>query len=543
MSEHPQYKSDTIIALATPSGIGAIGVIRLSGPDAISLVNEVFGGKDLSIQHSHTIHFGTIKDGKQVLDEVLVSIFIGPRSYTRENVVEISTHGSAFIIESIIKLLIRKGARPANPGEFTLRAFLNGQLDLSQAEAVADLIASNSQASHQVAMQQMRGGFSSELQHLRDQLIHFASMIELELDFGEEDVEFANRDDLKGLIYQIQRILHRLIQSFEQGNVMKNGVPVVIAGKPNVGKSTLLNALLNEERAIVSEIAGTTRDTVEDHMIIGGINFRFIDTAGIRDTEDIIEAKGVERTHEKIKQAKLIIYLVDPEQEVEEIKSQINYLEQLSIPFLTVVNKKDLANDDFLEQLEGIGRKSDVGGRKSEVGSRNSDVRSQKSEGGSQKSEIGSPKSDAGSQNSDNQTSDLRPQTSYLIPQTSDLIPQTSDLIPHTSDLRPQSPDLIFISARNNEGIEELKSEILRKVNLHSINTDDVLVSNIRHLEALQKTEESLNRVLQNIDQPITSDFLASDIKQALYYLGEITGQVTTDDLLETIFSKFCIGK
>ena len=507
MSDRPAgtsfYNSNTIIALATPSGIGAIGVIRLSGPDAISLVNEVFGGKDLSIQHSHTIHFGTIKDGKQVLDEVLVSIFIGPRSYTRENVVEISTHGSAFIIESIIKLLIRKGARPANPGEFTLRAFLNGQLDLSQAEAVADLIASNSQASHQVAMQQMRGGFSTELQHLRDQLIHFASMIELELDFGEEDVEFANRDDLKGLIYQIQRILHRLIQSFEQGNVMKNGVPVVIAGKPNVGKSTLLNALLNEERAIVSEIAGTTRDTVEDHMIIGGINFRFIDTAGIRDTEDIIEAKGVERTHAKIKEAKLIIYLVDPEQDVEEIGQQMKYLESLDIPFLTVVNKKDLANADFLERLE-----SEVGGQKSEVGSPKSDVRS--------------PKSEAGSMNDDDQTSDLRPQTSFL---------------------RPQSSDLIFISARNKEGIDLLKQEILRKVNLHSINTDDVLVSNIRHLEALQKTEESLNRVLQNIDQPITSDFLASDIKQALYYLGEITGQVTTDDLLETIFSKFCIGK
>jgi tRNA modification GTPase len=496
MSDHPQYQSDTIIALATPSGIGAIGVIRLSGSDAISLVNEVFGGKDLSIQHSHTIHFGTIKDEKQVLDEVLVSIFIGPKSYTREHVVEISTHGSAFIIESIIKLLIRKGARPANPGEFTLRAFLNGQLDLSQAEAVADLIASNSQASHQVAMQQMRGGFSGELQHLRDQLIHFASMIELELDFGEEDVEFANRDDLKGLIYQIQRILYRLIQSFEQGNVMKNGVPVVIAGKPNVGKSTLLNALLNEERAIVSEIAGTTRDTVEDHMIIGGINFRFIDTAGIRDTEDIIEAKGVERTHEKIKQAKLIIYLVDPEQDVEEILEQMKYLESLGIPFLTVVNKKDLANADFRERLE-----SEVGSLKSEVGG--------------QKSEVGSLKSDVGSLKSADHTS-------YPVPQT---------------------PDLIFISARNKEGIDLLQQEILRKVNLHAINTDDVLVSNIRHLEALQKTEESLKRVLQNIDQPITSDFLASDIKQALYYLGEITGQVTTDDLLETIFSKFCIGK
>ncbi len=479
MSDSPAgtslYNSDTIIALATPSGIGAIGVIRLSGPDAISLVNEVFGGKDLSIQHSHTIHFGTIKDGKQVLDEVLVSIFIGPRSYTRENVVEISTHGSAFIIENIIKLLIRKGARPANPGEFTLRAFLNGQLDLSQAEAVADLIASNSQASHQVAMQQMRGGFSSELQHLRDQLIHFASMIELELDFGEEDVEFANRDDLKGLIYQIQRILHRLIQSFEQGNVMKNGVPVVIAGKPNVGKSTLLNALLNEERAIVSEIAGTTRDTVEDHMIIGGINFRFIDTAGIRDTEDIIEAKGVERTHAKIKEAKLIIYLVDPEQDVDEIVEQMKYIESLGIPFLTVVNKEDLLTAEFEQEVSGI--------------------RYQVSGGGD-------------------------------------------------PDNRQQTADnILLISARNKTGIEELKSEILRKVNLHSINTDDVLVSNIRHLEALQKTEESLNRVLQNIDQPITSDFLASDIKQALYYLGEITGQVTTDDLLETIFSKFCIGK
>ncbi|MES2875385.1 MAG: tRNA uridine-5-carboxymethylaminomethyl(34) synthesis GTPase MnmE, partial [Bacteroidota bacterium] len=323
---NPLYNTDTIIALATPSGIGAIGVIRLSGPDAISLANEVFNGKDLSIQKTHTIHFGTIKDGDLILDEVLVSIFIGPKSYTRENVVEISTHGSAFIIESIIKLFVRNGARPANPGEFTLRAFLNGQLDLSQAEAVADLIASNSKASHQVAMQQMRGGFSHELQHLRDQLIHFASMIELELDFGEEDVEFANREDLKGLIYQIMRILHRLIQSFEQGNVMKNGVPVVIAGKPNVGKSTLLNALLNEERAIVSEIAGTTRDTVEDEIIIGGINFRFIDTAGIRETVDIIEAKGVERTHEKIAQAKLIIYLVDPEQEVSDIEEQLKYL-------------------------------------------------------------------------------------------------------------------------------------------------------------------------------------------------------------------------
>jgi tRNA modification GTPase len=489
MSDTPVYNSDTIIALATPSGIGAIGVIRLSGPDAIALVNAVFAGKDLNIQHTHTIHFGTIRDGNQIIDEVLVSLFVGPKSYTRENVVEISTHGSAYIIESIIKLLIRKGARPANPGEFTLRAFLNGQLDLSQAEAVADLIASNSQASHQVAMQQMRGGFSGELQHLRDQLIHFAAMIELELDFGEEDVEFANREQLKGLIYQIQRILLRLIQSFEQGNVMKNGVPVVIAGKPNVGKSTLLNTLLNEERAIVSEIAGTTRDTVEDEMIIGGLRFRFIDTAGIRETVDIIEAKGVERTHEKIKQAKLIIYLVDPEQDVEEISTQIAYLEGLEIPFLAVVNKLDLLSPKFEAKLSVI---------------------------------------------------------SYhpIAIGLSDISAQTSGFVPQTPGNRQQATDnILFISAKNKTGIEDLKLHILRKVNLHSINTDDVLISNIRHLEALQKTEESLNRVLINIDNPITSDFLASDIKQALYYLGEITGQVTTDDLLETIFSKFCIGK
>ena len=451
------FSPDTIIALATPSGTGAIGVIRLSGPEALTLVKQVFKGKDLEKQASHTIHFGTIRDDEAILDEVLASIFIAPHSYTKENVVEISTHGSAYIIESIIKLLVRKGARPANPGEFTLRAFLNGKMDLSQAEAVADLIASDSKASHQMAIQQMRGGFSNELQHLRDQLIHFAAMIELELDFGEEDVEFANRDDLKGLIYQINRVLQKLISSFELGNVMKNGVPVVIAGKPNVGKSTLLNALLNEERAIVSEIPGTTRDTIEDEMNIRGINFRFIDTAGIRDTEDIIEAMGVERTHEKIRLAKLIIYLVDPEQDMEDIHKQIAYLNDLQIPYLALVNKMDLLTGSLKSSLADL--------------------------------------------------------------------------------------DLVYISALNKEGIEELKEHILNKVNLQKINADDVLVSNIRHLEALQKTQESLNRVLENIGNPVTSDFLAMDIKQALYYLGLITGQVTTDDLLETIFSKFCIGK
>ena len=393
-----------------------------------------------------------------MLDEVLVSLFIAPHSYTKEDVVELSTHGSPFIIETIIKLLVKKGARVAKPGEFTLRAFLNGQLDLSQAEAVADLIASNSQASHQVAMQQMRGGFSSELQSLRDQLIHFASMIELELDFSEEDVEFANRDDLKNLIYRINHIIHRLMQSFEQGNVMKNGVPVVIAGKPNVGKSTLLNALLNEDRAIVSEIAGTTRDTIEDEMTISGIKFRFIDTAGIRDAEDTVEALGVLRTHEKMKQAKLIIYLFDPSQSAEDVKEQLAQIRLLNIPYITLLNKQDLMRHDLSSQFS--------------------------------------------------------------------------------------NDDFYFISAKNKEGIDSLKVEILHKLNLHQISTDDVIVSNIRHLEALQKTKESLGLVLQGIDSAIvTSDFLAVDIKQALHYLGEITGTVTTDDLLENIFSKFCIGK
>ncbi|MEY3679171.1 MAG: tRNA uridine-5-carboxymethylaminomethyl(34) synthesis GTPase MnmE, partial [Bacteroidota bacterium] len=392
--------SDTIVALATPSGSGAIGVIRLSGPEAVTLTRQIFKGKDLSKQASHTIHFGTIRDGEQIIDEVLVSLFIAPHSYTREDVVEISTHGSAFIIEKIIKLLITQGARAAKPGEFTLRAFLNGQLDLSQAEAVADLIASHSQASHQMAIQQMRGGFSNQLKQLREELIHFASMIELELDFAEEDVEFANRGDLKALIYQINQVIRSLIDSFEQGNVLKKGVPVVIAGQPNVGKSTLLNTLLNEERAIVSDIAGTTRDTIEDEMILNGVHFRFIDTAGIRETKDAIEAKGVERTLDKMKLAKLIIYLFTPDQDEESVISQLSALDKLQILFIGLLNKADLLN------------------------------------------------------------------------------------YPHQS--KGQQIELLPISAQQKVGIDTLKSAILEKVNLSTINTEGVMVSNIRHLEALQ---------------------------------------------------------
>ena len=449
--------NDTIIALSTPPGSGAIGVVRLSGPEAISLTNQVFGGKDLEKQATHTLHFGLIKDGEIVIDEVVVSLFVGPRSYTKENVVEISCHGSNYIIQQIINLLIRKGARAAKPGEFTLRAFLNGGLDLSQAEAVADLIASDSKASHEVAMQQMRGGFSNELKGLREQLIHFASMIELELDFAEEDVEFANRDQLRDLVQRINKVLQRLIHSFEVGNVIKNGVPVVIAGKPNVGKSTLLNALLNEERAIVSDIAGTTRDTIEDEININGVVFRFIDTAGIRETADVIEAKGVERTLDKMKQAKLIIYMVDAQEEQAEVVKQLNDLSKQDTPFLFIVNKFELLSqgqkDFYLEQ------------------------------------------------------------------------------------------DALLISAKDKIGIDTLEATLLGKVNLSNINTSETLVTNIRHVEALKQTQNSLNSVLENIYNPVTSDFLAMDIKQALHYLGEITGTVTTDDLLENIFTKFCIGK
>src|SRR6201746_545053 len=315
---------ETIVALATPSGSGALGIIRLSGPDSIALAQSVFKGKDLTKQESHTIHFGNIVDDDLILDEVLVSLFIAPRSYTRENVVEISCHGSAYIIESIIKLLIKNGARSAKAGEFTLRAFLNGQLDLSQAEAVADLTASNSKHSQQVALQQLRGGFSTQLQTLRDQLVQFASLIELELDFAEEDVEFANRDQLKNLIHQILSVITKLIQSFELGNAIKQGVNTVIAGRPNAGKSTLLNALLNEERAIVSPTPGTTRDTIEEVLNINGINFRLIDTAGIREATDAIEQIGVQRTMEKISQSALLIYVYDASQiTLEELNQDI----------------------------------------------------------------------------------------------------------------------------------------------------------------------------------------------------------------------------
>ncbi|MHA4896031.1 tRNA uridine-5-carboxymethylaminomethyl(34) synthesis GTPase MnmE [Pedobacter sp. PWIIR3] len=453
--------NDTIVALSTPPGIGAIGVIRLSGKEAISITNSVFIGKNLLDQDSHTIHFGLIKDEGQVIDEVLVSLFVSPKSYTKENVVEISCHGSNYIIQKIITLLIKKGATAAKPGEFTLRAFLNGSLDLSQAEAVSDLISSDSAAAHQVAMNQLRGGFSTELNVLREQLIHFASMIELELDFAEEDVEFANRDQLQDLINKINLVINKLIRSFELGNVIKVGINTVIAGRPNAGKSTLLNALLNDDRAIVSEIAGTTRDTIEEVLNINGINFRLIDTAGIREATDTIEAIGVEKTMQKIDQSAVLLYMFDViNLSITEIREDIAKLYRPGVPFLAIANKIDLSYNDKFKELK------------------------------------------------------------------------LSD------DIK-----FIAISAKANQQIEELKQLLYETAVGDRLSDNHTMVTNIRHVEALQKTRGALDNVVNGLNNPVTSDFLAMDIKQALHYLGLITGQVTTDDLLENIFSKFCIGK
>jgi tRNA modification GTPase len=450
--------TDTIVALATAQGISAIAVIRLSGSDAIHIAQSVFSGKNLEAQPSHTLHFGLLKDSDKVIDEVLISLFKEPNSFTKENSVEISCHGSPVIVKEIIKVLLKNGARLAEPGEFTKRAFLNGRFDLAQAEAVADLINAETDNARQAALNQMRGGFSKEIQHLREELIHFASLIELELDFGEEDVEFAKRDDLRKLIEKIQGYLRSLIDSFDQGNVIKNGVPTVIAGKPNAGKSTLLNTLLNEERAIVSEIAGTTRDVIEDEMVLGGINFRFIDTAGLRETQDVIEAMGVERTRDRMRKASLIIYLFDLSQTtLEEIETQEKEITTLGIPYIRVGNKIDKADRDLLSALE--------------------------------------------------------------------------------------SRDFIYISASNKINIQTLKNKILSNFQVKSVKTGDVLVTNLRHYQNLLQTNEALQRVLDGMDNGITGDFLAMDIRQSLHYLGEITGTITTDDLLDNIFSKFCIGK
>ena len=475
--------SDTIVALATPSGVGAIGVIRLSGKEAIHICAEVFKGKNLLKQKSHTIHFGRIEDEqRRILDEVLVSLFIAPKSYTKENVIEVSCHGSPFILQQLIQLFIRKGARLAQPGEFTLRAFLNGQMDLSQAEAVADLIASDSESAHAIAMNQMRGGFSDAIKKLRQELINFASLIELELDFGEEDVEFANRSELKKLVTHIHSLIHSLIQSFALGNVIKNGVNTVIAGRPNAGKSTLLNTLLNEERAIVSEIAGTTRDTIEEVLNIKGVQFRLIDTAGIREAQDQIEAIGVERTMEKVRLASLLVYLFDvTDTTLAEVHTDLKALTRKEIPYLVVCNKMDLLPVFHPEWL-------------------------------------------------------VNPEDPN-IPEFFAGIPRLKNEIGLSTD------QIVTLSAKNNQNIEWLKENLLYMVGTNGLNQQSVVVSNARHYEALQKAYESLGDVLTGLDRGVTNDFVAMDIRRSLQYLGEITGDITSDDLLGNIFSRFCIGK
>lgn len=463
--------NDSIVALATPSGAGAIAVIRISGENAIAIGNSVFQSvkrKDLNKQKSHTLHLGHIVDNGKTLDEVLVSVFKGPNSYTGENTIEISCHGSTYIQQQIIQLLLRKGCRMANAGEFTLRAFLNGKLDLSQAEAVADLISSDNEASHQIAMQQMRGGFSNEIAKLREELLNFASLIELELDFAEEDVEFADRTQFHELLNRIEFVLKRLIDSFAVGNVIKNGIPVAIVGEPNVGKSTLLNALLNEERAIVSDIAGTTRDTIEDELVIGGIGFRFIDTAGIRDTKDVVENIGIKKTFEKIEQAQVVLYLFESLKfqvsgagyitEIEKVKNKYPLK-----PLIVVINKADLISSaeksTILQQLETLNVKQ------------------------------------------------------------------------------------ILLSAKEKQGIDDLKNQLLSFVNTGALRNNETIVTNTRHYDSLLKALDEIQKVKFGLETSLSSDLMALDIREALYHFGMITGQVTNDELLGNIFANFCIGK
>ncbi len=461
----------TICALATP-GTGAIGVIRISGPATFTIVEGIFSpatpGKVLQNQSPNTIHFGTIQDQAKVLDEVLVSLFKAPHSYTGDDSIEISCHGSSYIQQKILELLISKGAEPARPGEFTQRAFLNGKIDLSQAEAVADLIAAESEGAHKVALQQLRGGFSDKLKALRKQLLHFISMIELELDFSEEDVEFADRKKLVQLVEEIRTLIHELINSFQLGNVLKNGVPVAIIGRPNVGKSTLLNAILNEDLAIVSEIEGTTRDSIEDTITFGGISFRFIDTAGIRETAEPIENLGIRRTYQKIEQASIVLLLTEASDEIEMVHHSVKVIrEQLSgasKQLVVVLNKSDQSSDEQLQKLQ--------------------------------------------------QSIQLQ-----------------------------QNEWIISLSAEKKENIDGLTNLLLEIVNVGSIKHQDVVISNIRHYNALISASESLTRVSEGLTSGLTSDLLAQDIREVLHFLGEITGEVTTDEILGNIFKNFCIGK
>ncbi|MBC2840353.1 tRNA uridine-5-carboxymethylaminomethyl(34) synthesis GTPase MnmE [Robiginitalea sp. SC105] len=461
-------EKDTIIALATPAGSGAIAVLRLSGAEAIAIAAEKFqaaSGNLLSECPGHTVHLGTINKGGRILDQVLATVFRSPRSYTGEDVVEISCHGSIYIQREILNLFLDSGCRMAKPGEFTLRAFINGKMDLSQAEAVADLIASENKASHQIALQQMRGGYSTEIARLREELLNFASLITLELDFSGEDVEFADRGAFYELLDRLGELLKDLIDSFALGNVLKKGIPVAIAGAPNVGKSTLLNALLKEERAIVSEIAGTTRDAIEDEIVLEGIGFRFIDTAGIRETSDQVEHIGIQKTFEKMETARVIIYMVDGSRtdpaHFASWKAETDTLRERhpDKPIIHLINKTDQLGDQARKQLAEA------------------------------------------------------------------------------------FPNALGISARTGEGLEQLQAALLGLVNRGLLENNDPVVSNSRHYQALVKAQEAIGNVREGMESDVPSDLVSVDINEALHHLGEITGQISTDDLLGNIFSNFCIGK
>jgi len=462
-----EIRDDTICALSTPPGIGAIAVIRLSGPRSLSVCSEIFrspsGKTDLARAGSHTIHFGTISDGDQPVDDVLISIFRAPHSYTGEDVVEISCHGSVYVQQRILEILVSKKIRLAKPGEFTMRAFLNGKLDLSQAEAVADLIASRSEASHSLAIRQMRGGFSEKIRELRQKLLDLVSLIELELDFSEEDVEFVDRSELLRLLKEIESEVRLLIRSFSLGNAMKYGIPVAITGKPNAGKSTLLNAILNEERAIVSEIPGTTRDTIEDTIVIGGYSFRFIDTAGLREAENEIESVGIERTWQKIRDAEIILYVFDVRED-----SFAGVMESLK-EFREIMEKES-------KHLVLIGNKTD---------------------------------------------------------KLKTLPKGFSEFVEF---------DTVFVSAKRRENIHLIAENLLQKVSRRET-PGEVIISNTRHYEALRNTLESINEVYSGLEKNLSPDLLSPDIRKALYHLGEITGEITNDDILGNIFGRFCIGK
>ena len=458
MRENLSNWNDTIVALASAPGIGAIAVIRLSGPASIELVGSVFSKKNLHLKASHTVHFGKIIDGAHIIDEVVVTLYKAPKSYTGEEVVEISCHGSPLIQDTILQLFILKGARLAKPGEFTQRAFLNGKLDLTQAEAVADLIASNTEASRKTALYNLKGGFSSDLHLMREKLIKFSALIELELDFSQEDVAFANKKELENLVAQLLLKTQALYDSFKLGNVIKNGVQVAIVGKPNAGKSTLLNSILNENRALVSDIPGTTRDTVEEYVTIEGVLYKFIDTAGIRSsTSDIIEQMGIDKSIEKIAQADIVIALFDANScSAEEIQEwQLN-----------------LGNDKIIL----VGNKIDLG---------------------------------------------IEPS------------------LQNNSALK----ELVFIGAKDNKNIEELKKVLNQRVVGEGLQKEGTIVTNARHASALKKLLFALVDIETGLANNATGDLLAIDINQALHYLGTITGQITNEDQLDYIFSKFCIGK